>query len=130
MLSYLEQVQHTQKSRCARQLGSDIRKSDGFDRVHLDRAILHAVTGTHRNTRIYPESDAARNLSAANSLAKPFGKHHSDSFASGSLSAASCRLAIPHKTQARSPDPIMEQIDTNHPCNAVLMVAGAHKRLC
>src|ERR1700678_2238692 len=104
MLRYLEQVQHTQKSRCARQLRSDIRKSDGFDRVHLDLAILHAVSATHRNVGIHPESDAARNLSAANSLAKPFGKHHNDSFASGSPPATSCRLAIPHKTQARSPD--------------------------
>ena len=85
MLRYLEQIQNTQKSRCARQFWSDIRKADRFDRVDLDLAFLHAVSGTHSNVRPHPESDAASNLSAANTLTKPFAKHHDDSFASDLL---------------------------------------------
>ena len=97
VLGYLEQVQNTQKSRCARQLWGDIRKPDRFDRVHLDFAILHPVSGTGRYMRMYPKSDAARDLSAANSLAKSSGKHHNDSFAS-----ACCRYESTACSEDRS----------------------------
>jgi len=79
MLRYFEQIEHTQKSRLACQLWSDIRETDIFDGVHLDLAFLHTVSGAHRHARTDPEPDAAGNLSATNSLAKPFGEHHAES---------------------------------------------------
>src|SRR5260370_40451781 len=100
MFRDLEQIQDSQKSRLPRQFRSDIRKADLVNGVHLDLALLHAVSGADFNAGTHPYPDAARNLSTPNSVAKPFGKHHAENllrhrqrgvpvFASRKLSVAS-----------------------------------------
>jgi len=79
VLGNLEQIDETQETRLARQLGSDIGKTDGRDGIHLDLAFFHAVPGAHFDVRTHPYPDAASDFSAANSLAKPLGEHHAES---------------------------------------------------
>ena len=76
---YCEQIEDTQKSRLAGQFGSDIRKPDSFDRVDLDFAFVHAVSSAHSDVGTNPDSNTARDLTAANALPKPLGKDHAES---------------------------------------------------
>jgi len=79
VLGDLEQINETQETRLARQLWSDIGKTDGRDRINLDFTFFHAVPGTDFDVRTHPYPDAASDFSAANSLAKPLGEHHEES---------------------------------------------------
>lgn len=47
-------------------LGSDIRKTDRLDAIHVDLTFLHFVTTAHFHMRACPDADAARDLSMAN----------------------------------------------------------------
>ena len=76
MLSDLEQIDDTKETRLARQLWSDIRKTDWRDRIHLDLAFFHAIPGAHFDVGTHPYSDTASDFSAANSFAKSLGEHH------------------------------------------------------
>src|SRR5580698_8725625 len=102
MLRHFKQVQNTQKSRLACQLRRDIRKSNGFHGVDLDRALFHAISSANSHMRAHPDSNAAGDLSPTNSFSKPFGKHHGKSLqlqtlsspSIGKISATSCNKMI------------------------------------
>jgi len=80
VLGNLEQIDETQETRLARQLWSDIRKTDRRDRIHLDLTFLHPVPVTHFDVGTLPYSDTASDLSAAHSLAKTLGERHEEKF--------------------------------------------------
>jgi hypothetical protein len=75
----LEQINYAKESRLARQRWSDIRKTDGLNRIHLDFTFFHSVPGACFDVRARPESDAAGDLSATNSFAKALFEHHRES---------------------------------------------------
>ena len=79
MLRHFEQIDHTQKSRLARQLWRDIRKTDRLDRIHLDLTFFHTVPGAHFDMGTRPYAHAASDFSATNSLAKTLGEDHEES---------------------------------------------------
>lgn len=79
VLGDLEQIDETKETRLARQLWSDIGKTDRLDRIHLDLTFFHPVPRTHFDMGTHPYSDAASDFSATNSLAKPLGEHHAQS---------------------------------------------------
>ena len=79
VLGNLEQIDEPQETRLARQLWSDVGKTDGRDGIHLDLTFFHAVPGAHFDVRTRPDPDAAGDFSATNSLAKPPGEHHEGS---------------------------------------------------
>jgi len=55
-------------------LGSDIRKTDRLDAIHVDLTFLHFVTTAHFHMRACPDADAARDLSMANATPEAFGQ--------------------------------------------------------
>jgi len=71
-----EQIQDTEKTRFARQLRSDVGKSDGLDGVDFDRAVLHAVALADGDARAKPEPDRTRDFAAADAFAQAFGEDH------------------------------------------------------
>ena len=79
VLGNFEKVQHTEKPRIPSQCWSDIWKPDQFDRVDFDFTFLHAVTSADPYVGAHPYSNAARDISATNALAKPFGEYHAES---------------------------------------------------
>ena len=83
VLGNLEQIDEPQETRLARQLWSDVGKTDGRDGIHLDLTFFHAVPGAHFDVGTHPYSDTASDFTAANSLAKPLGEHHEESLHSG-----------------------------------------------
>jgi hypothetical protein len=93
VLRNLKQIDDAKETRLARQLRSDIRKADGLDRVHLDLTFFHTVAGAHWDVRAHPYSDTARDFSATNSVAKPFGEHHEESL-SGNAPRRTFRVAL------------------------------------
>ena len=76
VLGNLQQIEHAQKPRLARQLRSDIGIADRCDGLDLDFAITHPVAVAHRDVRAGPDAYAARDLPTHNSLAKPLDKDH------------------------------------------------------
>jgi hypothetical protein len=76
VLRDLEQIDDTEEARLARQLRSDIRKTDRLDRIDLDLTFFHGVTGAHFDVGTRPYPDTASDFAATNSLAKPPGEHH------------------------------------------------------
>jgi hypothetical protein len=93
VLRNLKQIDDAKETRLARQLRSDIRKTDGLDRVHLDLTFFHTVAGAHFDVRAHPYSDTARDFSATNALAKPLGEHHEESL-SGIAARRTLRVAL------------------------------------
>ena len=83
MLRDLQQIDHTQEPGLSRQRWSYLQKSDRLDRIHFDLTFLHTVPATNPDMRPLPDSNAARDLSPANALAKPLGEHHEESLHSG-----------------------------------------------
>jgi hypothetical protein len=79
VLRNLQQVDDAKEARIAGQPRSDIRKTDGLDRIDLDLTFFHAVAGPHFDVRARPDSDTARDFSATHSLAKPFREYHEES---------------------------------------------------
>jgi len=79
MLRNFEQIDDAEETRLPRQLRSDIRKTDRLDRVNLDLAFFHWVLAADSDVRPHPYSDAAGDLSPANTLAKTLGEHHEKS---------------------------------------------------
>jgi hypothetical protein len=79
VLGNLEQIDDAEETRFARQLRSDIRKTEWLDRIHLDLTFLHAVPGAHFDVGTRPYADTASDFSATNSLAKSLGEHHEES---------------------------------------------------
>ena len=69
VLCNLEQVDDAEESRFSSQLWRDIRKTDRRDRIHLNLTFFHAVTGADFDVGPRPDSDAASDFSAPNSVA-------------------------------------------------------------
>ena len=76
----LQQIDETEETRLARQLRGDIGKTDRLDRIDLNLAFFHAVPDAHFDMGARPDSNAASDFPAANSLAKPLGEHHDEKF--------------------------------------------------
>jgi len=68
VLCNLEQIDETKEARFASQLWSDIRKTDGCDRIHFNFTFVHTVPATHFDMRTSPYSDTASDFSETNSL--------------------------------------------------------------
>jgi len=77
VLRNLEQIDQTQEAGLARQLWSDIGKTDRLDRIHLDLAFFHPVPGADFDVRTHPDSDTASDFSSTHSVSQPFSEHHS-----------------------------------------------------
>ena len=59
VFGHFEEIQHAKKTRRLRQLGSDVRKTDLFNRVDFNLACLvEPVTITHFDMRMSPYSHA------------------------------------------------------------------------
>jgi hypothetical protein len=82
VLSDLQQIDQSQEAGLPRQLRSDIRKTNRLDRIHLDLTFVHGVSAADFDVGAHPYSDAARDFSAANALAKTLGEHHEESLQS------------------------------------------------
>jgi hypothetical protein len=76
VLRNFEQVDDAEETRLARQLRSDIRKTNRLDRIDLDLTFFHGVTDAHFDVGTHPYPDTAGDFSATNSFAKPLGEHH------------------------------------------------------
>ena len=76
VLRDFEEVEHAKEARRARQLWSDIRETDGLDRINLDLTLFHAIPGAHLDVGMHPYPDAASDFAAANSLAQALGEDH------------------------------------------------------
>src|SRR5262249_13216504 len=76
VLSDLQQVDDTEESGGARQLGRDIGKTDRRDRIDLNLAFFHWVARAHFDMRTHPDPDAASDLRAADAITQTLGKHH------------------------------------------------------
>src|ERR1700684_643006 len=76
VLRDFEQRVQIRKARLAHQFGSDIGEINGFYRIDYDLALFHGIAPAHFHMRMHPDSDAARDISPANSVAKPLGEHH------------------------------------------------------
>src|ERR1035441_10679471 len=79
VLRHFEQIDDSQESRLARQLPSDIRQTDWLDRIHFDLTFFHTIPVADFDVGPHPYSDAASDLSAANSVAQALGEHHEES---------------------------------------------------
>jgi hypothetical protein len=87
VLCSLEEIDDALEAGLLSQAWSDIRETDREDRIHLDRALSHAVDTASLDVRTSPDPDAAGDRPAANSLAQAFGEHHEPSLRRG------CRMA-------------------------------------
>jgi hypothetical protein len=76
VLGDLEQIYETQKARFASQLWSDIWKTNGLYGIDFDLTFFHSITGADFDVGTHPDSDAASDFTAANSLAKTLGEDH------------------------------------------------------
>lgn len=79
VLRNLEEIDDAQETRLSRQLWSDAQKTDRLDGIHFDLAFVHSVPGAHFDVGAGPDSDAASDFSATNSLAKTLGEDHDES---------------------------------------------------
>jgi hypothetical protein len=77
VLRDLQQVYHSPEARLSRELRSDVREAHRQDRIHLDSTFLHAVAVSDLDVGPRPYSDAARDVSTANSVAQALGEEHS-----------------------------------------------------
>ena len=77
----LQEIEDAEETGFARQLRSDIRETDRFDRIHFDLALVHTVPSTDFDVGTHPYPDAAGDFSATNSLAQAPGESHDKSLA-------------------------------------------------
>ena len=76
MFSHLEQIEHAQETRLARQFWSNIGKPDQCDRIDLDLPLSHAITLAFFDVRAHPYSDAAGYFPSNNPIAEAFCENH------------------------------------------------------
>ena len=79
VLRNLQQIDDTQETRLARQLWSDIRKTNRLDGIHLDLTFFHTVSPTDFDVGTRPYSDTTSDFSATNALAKSLAEDHESS---------------------------------------------------
>ena len=80
VLRDLEQIHQAEEARFARQLRSDIQVTDRLYRIHFDLTLFHTVPSAYLDMGAHPDSNAASDFSAANSLAKALGEYHGGEF--------------------------------------------------
>ena len=71
-----QQVVHAVEPRFSRESGRDVAERNRLDRLHDDVSPVHRVAATHLHMRARPDPDAAADLPAPDSLAKPLGEEH------------------------------------------------------
>jgi hypothetical protein len=79
----LEEVNDTCEAGLLRQPRSDVRETDGQNRIHLYRTLFHAVVTANLYVGTSPDPDAASDLPVPNALAQTFGEHHEESLRLG-----------------------------------------------
>ena len=79
VLRHLEKIDDTQESRLARQLPSDIREADRLDRIHFDFTFVYSVAVADFDLGARPDSHAASDFTATNSVAQVLGEDHEES---------------------------------------------------
>jgi len=80
VLRNLEKIDNAEETGLSRQLRGDIRETDRLNGVHFDFTFFHPVSRTDFDVRACPDSNAARDFSAPNSLPKTLRKDHEDEF--------------------------------------------------
>ena len=83
MFRHLQQVQNAKESRLARQLRSNIRKPDQFNRIDFNLAFLHTVSRAYSDAGTHPDPHTASDLSPPYPPAQPFSEYHEESLRSG-----------------------------------------------
>jgi hypothetical protein len=83
MFGNLQQIDDAEEARLARQLWSDIRKTDGLDGIDLYLTFVHAIAGARFDVRTRPDSDTTGDFSATNAVAKAPGEDHEESLQNG-----------------------------------------------
>ena len=76
VLCNFKQIEDTQEAGLPSQRRSDIRKSDRRDRIHLDLSFFHRVASPYFDVRTSPDSDAASDFAATNSVEQTLGENH------------------------------------------------------
>ena len=79
VLGDLEQVDESEETRLSSQLRRDVRKTNRLDGIYLNLTFFHRIPAADFDVWARPDPNTARNLAAANSLAKPLRKHHEKS---------------------------------------------------
>jgi len=80
VLCNLEKIDDAEETGLSRQLWSNIKQTDRFDGVHFDFPFFHSVPLTDTDMRAFPDSNAARNIPAPNSIPKTLRKEHKEEF--------------------------------------------------
>jgi hypothetical protein len=76
MFGHFEQIEHTQETRLARQLWSNIGKPDQCNRIDLDLSLSHAISLAFFYMGGHPYSDAAGYFPSNHSFAKALCEDH------------------------------------------------------
>jgi len=92
VLRYLQQVDHAQKARLARQLRGNVLKPDLFNGINFDFAFLHLVSSADLDVRVLPDPNTHCNLSAPDPIAKPLGEDHARKCTVIQMTAAGLRV--------------------------------------
>jgi hypothetical protein len=80
VLRNLEQIDNPEEAGLSCQLRSDIRETYRLNGVHFNFTFFHPVSPSGLDMREFPDSNAARDLPAPNSLAQTLRKDHEDEF--------------------------------------------------
>lgn len=80
VFSDFEQVDDAEKTGFAGKLGCDVGEADGLDRIHFDFTFFHGVAPAGFCAWAFPDANAARDVSAANTVTEAPGEHHGREF--------------------------------------------------
>ena len=80
VLRHLEKIDNAEETGLSCQLRGDIRKTDRLNGIHLNFTFFHPVSPADFDMRVLPDSNAARNFPAPNSLPQTLRKDHEDEF--------------------------------------------------
>jgi len=73
-----QQIIHALEPRFTGQIVGDVGDGNRRNRIHDNVALVHPVTATHLDMGARPDTNAASDSPAADSLAKAFSKHHTE----------------------------------------------------
>jgi hypothetical protein len=80
VLRNLEKIDDAKETGLSRQLRGDIRETDRLNRIHFNFTFFHPVSPPNFDMRVFPDSNAARDFPAPNSLPQTLRKDHEDEF--------------------------------------------------
>jgi hypothetical protein len=84
VLGDLQQIQDSEETGFACKLMRDVGQANGLNRVDFNFTFVHAVATTHGYMWARPDSDRARDLSAADSVTKSLHECHIETLRSHS----------------------------------------------